>query len=175
MTLTMTQCTCDSVSQDATLPGFYENPAAFLLPSHRYLTLPLQTALHLSQPSRGQGGSDFAVLPVHLRRRSVTTLRSRSVGEPHPSGWDLSPAPGTCFSSGLPSVGLKDTPTQEDWLVSVLPEGSRVGVDPLIIPTGECAGAFHSGEEGGARCLSAPLACSWAVEYLWAQHDSITR
>lgn len=34
-------------------------------------------------------------------------------------------------------VGLKDTPTQEDWLVSVLPEGSRVGVDPLIIPTGE--------------------------------------
>lgn len=34
-------------------------------------------------------------------------------------------------------LGLKDTPTQEDWLVSVLPEGSRVGVDPLIIPTGE--------------------------------------
>lgn len=33
-------------------------------------------------------------------------------------------------------LGLKDTPTQEDWLVSVLPEGSRVGVDPLIIPTG---------------------------------------
>lgn len=41
------------------------------------------------------------------------------------------------FLCVLPSVGLKDTPTQEDWLVSVLPEGSRVGVDPLIIPTGE--------------------------------------
>lgn len=41
------------------------------------------------------------------------------------------------FLSVLASVGLKDTPTQEDWLVSVLPEGSRVGVDPLIIPTGE--------------------------------------
>lgn len=37
----------------------------------------------------------------------------------------------------LSFIGLKDTPTQEDWLVSVLPEGSRVGVDPLIIPTGE--------------------------------------
>lgn len=97
MILTMTQCTCDSVSQDATLPGFYENPAAFLLLSHGYLTLPLQTALHFSQPSRGQGGSDFAVLPVHLRRRSVTTLRSRSVGEPHPSGWDLSPGPWDLF------------------------------------------------------------------------------
>ncbi|OWK07428.1 XPNPEP1 [Cervus elaphus hippelaphus] len=35
----------------------------------------------------------------------------------------------------LMKMGLKDTPTQEDWLVSVLPEGSRVGVDPLIIPT----------------------------------------
>lgn len=32
--------------------------------------------------------------------------------------------------------GLKDTPTQEDWLVSVLPEGSKVGVDPFIIPAG---------------------------------------
>ncbi|OBS76413.1 hypothetical protein A6R68_17136 [Neotoma lepida] len=38
------------------------------------------------------------------------------------------------FSSSV-LLGLKDTPTQEDWLVSVLPEGSRVGVDPLIIPT----------------------------------------
>ncbi|KAF7463203.1 xaa-Pro aminopeptidase 1 [Marmota monax] len=35
----------------------------------------------------------------------------------------------------LMKMDLKDTPTQEDWLVSVLPEGSRVGVDPLIIPT----------------------------------------
>uniref|UniRef100_A0A8D0GIV6 Xaa-Pro aminopeptidase 1 n=1 Tax=Sphenodon punctatus TaxID=8508 RepID=A0A8D0GIV6_SPHPU len=34
----------------------------------------------------------------------------------------------------LMKMGLKDTPTQEDWLVSVLPEGSSVGVDPFIIP-----------------------------------------
>lgn len=43
---------------------------------------------------------------------------------------------GWAFSNSV-LLGLKDTPTQEDWLVSVLPEGSRVGVDPLIIPTGE--------------------------------------
>uniref|UniRef100_A0A8C0T330 X-prolyl aminopeptidase 1 n=1 Tax=Canis lupus familiaris TaxID=9615 RepID=A0A8C0T330_CANLF len=45
--------------------------------------------------------------------------------------------PNEVIHSGDPGVktGLKDTPTQEDWLVSVLPEGSRVGVDPLIIPT----------------------------------------
>lgn len=99
----------------------------------------------------------------------MTTLRSCCASfwvgpEPGP--------PGTCFSSVLPSVGLKDTPTQEDWLVSVLPEGSRVGVDPLIIPTGKCAGASHSGEEVDSRCLSALLTCLGAVEYLWAQHDS---
>ncbi|XP_017694861.1 PREDICTED: xaa-Pro aminopeptidase 1 [Lepidothrix coronata] len=34
----------------------------------------------------------------------------------------------------LMKMGLKDTPTQEDWLVSVLPECSKVGVDPFIIP-----------------------------------------
>ncbi|XP_030309342.1 xaa-Pro aminopeptidase 1 isoform X3 [Calypte anna] len=34
----------------------------------------------------------------------------------------------------LMKMGLKDTPTQEDWLVSVLPEGSKVGVDPFMIP-----------------------------------------
>ncbi|XP_073452013.1 xaa-Pro aminopeptidase 1 isoform X2 [Aquarana catesbeiana] len=35
----------------------------------------------------------------------------------------------------LMKMGLKDTPTQEDWLISVLPEGSRVAVDPFIIQT----------------------------------------
>ncbi|KAJ6669047.1 hypothetical protein lerEdw1_007856 [Lerista edwardsae] len=34
----------------------------------------------------------------------------------------------------LMKMGLKDTPTPEDWLVSVLPENSKVGVDPFIIP-----------------------------------------
>ncbi|KAM8924169.1 xaa-Pro aminopeptidase 1 [Pelodytes ibericus] len=35
----------------------------------------------------------------------------------------------------LMKMGLKDTPSQEDWLLNVLPEGSRVGVDPFIIQT----------------------------------------
>lgn len=34
-------------------------------------------------------------------------------------------------------LGLKETPTQEDWLVSVLPENSKVGVDPWIIAAGQ--------------------------------------
>ncbi|KAM9326178.1 xaa-Pro aminopeptidase 1 [Gastrophryne carolinensis] len=35
----------------------------------------------------------------------------------------------------LMKMGLQSTPTQEDWLISVLPDGSQVGVDPFIIPT----------------------------------------
>lgn len=33
--------------------------------------------------------------------------------------------------------GLKETPSQEDWLISILPENSKVGVDPWIIAAGE--------------------------------------
>ncbi|KAM4702754.1 xaa-Pro aminopeptidase 1 [Rhinophrynus dorsalis] len=35
----------------------------------------------------------------------------------------------------LMKMGLKDTPTQEDWLINVLPDASRVGVDPFIMQT----------------------------------------
>ncbi|XP_051979920.1 xaa-Pro aminopeptidase 1-like isoform X1 [Xyrauchen texanus] len=33
----------------------------------------------------------------------------------------------------LMKMGLKETPSQEDWLINVLPENSKVGVDPWII------------------------------------------
>ena len=33
-------------------------------------------------------------------------------------------------------AGLKETPSQEDWLISILPENSKVGVDPWIIAAG---------------------------------------
>ncbi|XP_072094981.1 xaa-Pro aminopeptidase 1 isoform X2 [Mobula birostris] len=33
----------------------------------------------------------------------------------------------------LMKLGLKSTPSQEDWLIKVLPEQSKVGVDPFII------------------------------------------
>jgi len=35
--------------------------------------------------------------------------------------------------------GLKETPSQEDWLISILPENSKVGVDPWIIAAGRFA------------------------------------
>ncbi|XP_010781019.1 xaa-Pro aminopeptidase 1 [Notothenia coriiceps] len=36
----------------------------------------------------------------------------------------------------LMKMGLKETPSQEDWLISILPENSKVGVDPWIIAAG---------------------------------------
>uniref|UniRef100_A0A674EBW3 Xaa-Pro aminopeptidase 1 n=1 Tax=Salmo trutta TaxID=8032 RepID=A0A674EBW3_SALTR len=51
----------------------------------------------------------------------------------------------------LMKMGLKETLSQEDWLISVLPENSTVGVDPWIIATDQwknmskaLAGAGHS-------------------------------
>lgn len=50
------------------------------------------------------------------------------------------------FASGvfelcLSYLGLKETPSQEDWLINVLPENSKVGVDPWIIAAGRlCSG-----------------------------------
>ncbi|XP_067272269.1 xaa-Pro aminopeptidase 1 isoform X1 [Pseudorasbora parva] len=51
----------------------------------------------------------------------------------------------------LMKMGLKETPSQEDWLISVLPENSKVGVDPWIIAADQwknmskaLSGAGHS-------------------------------
>ncbi|XP_028828945.1 xaa-Pro aminopeptidase 1 isoform X1 [Denticeps clupeoides] len=51
----------------------------------------------------------------------------------------------------LMKMGLKETPSQEDWLIGILPENSRVGVDPWIIAADQwknmfkaLAGAGHS-------------------------------
>lgn len=70
----------------------------------------------------------------------------------------------------LMKMGLKDTPTQEDWLVSVLPEGSRVGVDPLIIPTGEWLGPLRP---PGLLCNSLCLLLGSGA--FGTQYDSMSR
>ena len=35
---------------------------------------------------------------------------------------------------------VPDTPTQEEWLASVLPAHSRVGIDAYLVPYGVCVG-----------------------------------
>lgn len=44
------------------------------------------------------------------------------------------------FDLSVSYLGLKETPSQEDWLISILPENSKVGVDPWIIAAGRLCG-----------------------------------
>lgn len=52
----------------------------------------------------------------------------------------------------LMKMGLKETPSQEDWLVSILPEGSKVGVDPFIIPADQWKSMSNALKNAG-HCL----------------------
>ncbi|XP_053548744.1 xaa-Pro aminopeptidase 1 isoform X2 [Bombina bombina] len=49
----------------------------------------------------------------------------------------------------LMKMGIKETPSQEDWLLNVLPEGSRVGVDPFLIQTDQWKSMYVSLKNGG--------------------------
>uniref|UniRef100_A0A669C9S1 Xaa-Pro aminopeptidase 1 n=1 Tax=Oreochromis niloticus TaxID=8128 RepID=A0A669C9S1_ORENI len=49
----------------------------------------------------------------------------------------------------LMKMGLKETPSQEDWLISVLPENSKVGVDPWIIAADQWKNMFKALSSAG--------------------------
>ncbi|XP_043911881.1 xaa-Pro aminopeptidase 1 [Protopterus annectens] len=54
----------------------------------------------------------------------------------------------------LMKMGLKDTPTQQDWLIKVLPEGSKIGVDPYIIPADEWKRMSKALRSGGHSLIA---------------------
>ncbi|XP_066880828.1 xaa-Pro aminopeptidase 1 isoform X7 [Kogia breviceps] len=105
-----------------------------------YVTEPIQAYII---PSGDAHQSEY-IAPCDCRRAFVSGFDGSAgtaiVTEEHAAMWTdgryfLQAAKQMDSNWTLMKMGLKDTPTQEDWLVSVLPEGSRVGVDPLIIPT----------------------------------------
>ncbi|KAB0348923.1 hypothetical protein FD754_013780, partial [Muntiacus muntjak] len=105
-----------------------------------YVTEPIQAYII---PSGDAHQSEY-IAPCDCRRAFVSGFDGSAgtaiVTEDHAAMWTdgryfLQAAKQMDSNWTLMKMGLKDTPTQEDWLVSVLPEGSRVGVDPLIIPT----------------------------------------
>uniref|UniRef100_A0A8C0T1F8 X-prolyl aminopeptidase 1 n=1 Tax=Canis lupus familiaris TaxID=9615 RepID=A0A8C0T1F8_CANLF len=106
-----------------------------------YVTEPIQAYII---PSGDAHQSEY-IAPCDCRRAFVSGFDGSAgtaiITEEHAAMWTdgryfLQAAKQMDSNWTLMKMGLKDTPTQEDWLVSVLPEGSRVGVDPLIIPTG---------------------------------------
>nr|XP_017532940.1 xaa-Pro aminopeptidase 1 isoform X4 [Manis javanica] len=105
-----------------------------------YVTEPIQAYII---PSGDAHQSEY-IAPCDCRRAFVSGFDGSAgtaiITEDHAAMWTdgryfLQAAKQMDSNWTLMKMGLKDTPTQEDWLVSVLPEGSRVGVDPLIIPT----------------------------------------
>ncbi|XP_076982087.1 xaa-Pro aminopeptidase 1 isoform X2 [Tamandua tetradactyla] len=105
-----------------------------------YVTEPIQAYII---PSGDAHQSEY-IAPCDCRRAFISGFDGSAgtaiITEEHAGMWTdgryfLQAAKQMDSNWTLMKMGLKDTPTQEDWLVSVLPEGSRVGVDPLIIPT----------------------------------------
>uniref|UniRef100_A0A452IUV8 Xaa-Pro aminopeptidase 1 n=1 Tax=Gopherus agassizii TaxID=38772 RepID=A0A452IUV8_9SAUR len=110
-----------------------------VMKSSRYLTEPIQAYI---VPSGDAHQSEY-IAPCDCRRAFISGFDGSAgtaiITEQKAAMWTdgryfLQAAQQIDSNWTLMKMGLKDTPTQEDWLVSVLPEGSKVGVDPFIIP-----------------------------------------
>uniref|UniRef100_A0A8C8RK10 Xaa-Pro aminopeptidase 1 n=1 Tax=Pelusios castaneus TaxID=367368 RepID=A0A8C8RK10_9SAUR len=110
-----------------------------VMKSSRYVAEPLQAYI---VPSGDAHQSEY-IAPCDCRRAFISGFDGSAgtaiVTEQKAALWTdgryfLQAAQQMDSNWTLMKMGLKDTPTQEDWLVSVLPEGSKVGVDPFIIP-----------------------------------------
>ncbi|XP_009641762.1 xaa-Pro aminopeptidase 1 isoform X1 [Egretta garzetta] len=110
-----------------------------VMKSPRYVQEPVQAYI---VPSGDAHQSEY-IAPCDCRRAFISGFDGSAgtaiVTEQHAAMWTdgryfLQAAHQMDNNWTLMKMGLKDTPTQEDWLVSVLPEGSKVGVDPFIIP-----------------------------------------
>ncbi|XP_035674151.1 xaa-Pro aminopeptidase 1-like [Branchiostoma floridae] len=55
----------------------------------------------------------------------------------------------------LMKMGMSKTPSQEDWLVKVLPEGARVGVDPFLLSIEEWKRLSSKLESSGHKLVAA--------------------
>uniref|UniRef100_A0A8C3BC71 Xaa-Pro aminopeptidase 1 n=1 Tax=Cairina moschata TaxID=8855 RepID=A0A8C3BC71_CAIMO len=110
-----------------------------VMKSPKYVQEPVQAYI---VPSGDAHQSEY-IAPCDCRRAFISGFDGSAgtaiVTEQHAAMWTdgryfLQAANQMDNNWTLMKMGLKDTPTQEDWLVSVLPEGSKVGVDPFIIP-----------------------------------------
>ncbi|XP_075907440.1 xaa-Pro aminopeptidase 1 isoform X2 [Nelusetta ayraudi] len=106
--------------------------------SCRFFPEPLQAYI---VPSGDAHQSEY-IAPCDCRREFISGFNGSAgtaiVTEQHAAMWTdgryfLQASQQMDNNWTLMKMGLKETPSQEDWLISVLPENSRVGVDPWII------------------------------------------
>ncbi|KAI7791471.1 xaa-Pro aminopeptidase 1 isoform X1 [Triplophysa rosa] len=122
----------------------------------KYITEPIQAYI---VPSGDAHQSEY-IAPCDCRREFICGFNGSAgtaiVTEQHAALWTdgryfLQASQQMDNNWTLMKMGLKETPTQEDWLISVLPENSKVGVDPWIIAADQwknmakaLSGAGHS-------------------------------
>ncbi|XP_069756195.1 xaa-Pro aminopeptidase 1 [Narcine bancroftii] len=104
----------------------------------KHMTEPIQA---LIVPSGDNHQSEY-IAPCDCRREFLSGFDGSAgtaiVTEEHAAMWTdgryfLQAAQQMDKNWTLMKLGLKSTPSQEDWLIKVLPEESKVGVDPFII------------------------------------------
>uniref|UniRef100_A0A8C2IJ95 X-prolyl aminopeptidase (aminopeptidase P) 1, soluble n=1 Tax=Cyprinus carpio TaxID=7962 RepID=A0A8C2IJ95_CYPCA len=104
----------------------------------KYITEPIQAYI---VPSGDAHQSEY-IAPCDRRREFICGFNGSAgtaiVTEQHAALWTdgryfLQASQQMDNNWTLMKMGLKETPSQEDWLISVLPENSKVGVDPWII------------------------------------------
>uniref|UniRef100_A0A673G9K0 Xaa-Pro aminopeptidase 1-like n=1 Tax=Sinocyclocheilus rhinocerous TaxID=307959 RepID=A0A673G9K0_9TELE len=104
----------------------------------KYITEPIQAYI---VPSGDAHQSEY-IAPCDCRREFICGFNGSAgtaiVTEQHAALWTdgryfLQASQQMDNNWTLMKMGLKETPSQEDWLISVLPENSKVGVDPWII------------------------------------------
>uniref|UniRef100_A0A3B4CP17 X-prolyl aminopeptidase (aminopeptidase P) 1, soluble n=1 Tax=Pygocentrus nattereri TaxID=42514 RepID=A0A3B4CP17_PYGNA len=127
-----------------------------VMKSSKYITEPIQAYII---PSGDAHQSEY-IAPCDCRREFVCGFNGSAgtaiVTEQHAAMWTdgryfLQASQQMDNNWTLMKMGLKETPSQEDWLISVLPENSKVGVDPWIIAADQwkamakaLSGAGHS-------------------------------
>ncbi|KAI4874035.1 hypothetical protein NFI96_019580 [Prochilodus magdalenae] len=106
--------------------------------SSKYITEPIQAYII---PSGDAHQSEY-IAPCDCRREFICGFNGSAgtaiVTEQHAAMWTdgryfLQASQQMDNNWTLMKMGLKETPSQEDWLISILPDNSKVGVDPWII------------------------------------------
>uniref|UniRef100_A0A8C5CCR9 X-prolyl aminopeptidase (aminopeptidase P) 1, soluble n=1 Tax=Gadus morhua TaxID=8049 RepID=A0A8C5CCR9_GADMO len=132
----------------------------------RQLRLAMKNCKYFSEPIQayiipsGDAHQSEYIAPCDCRREFICGFNGSAgtaiVTEQHAAMWTdgryfLQASQQMDNNWTLMKMGLKETPSQEDWLISVLPENSKVGVDPWIIAADQwknmskaLAGAGHS-------------------------------
>ncbi|XP_031419450.1 xaa-Pro aminopeptidase 1 isoform X1 [Clupea harengus] len=109
-----------------------------VMKNSKYLKEPIQAYI---VPSGDAHQSEY-IAPCDCRREFISGFNGSAgtaiVTEQHAALWTdgryfLQASQQMDNNWTLMKMGLKETPSQEDWLISVLPDNSRVGVDPWII------------------------------------------